>query len=109
MAEVKTVDEKSFEQEVLQADIPVFVDFWAPWCQPCKMLGPIVEALAAENQGKIEVCKVNVDENRELAMKYGIRSIPTMLFFKSGNETKRIIGTQNQSQLQNAVNEVLNN
>ncbi len=104
---VKSVNNDNFDKEVIQAGLPVLVDFWAPWCGPCKMVGPVVESLAAENDGKLAVAKINVDENKELAVKYGIRGIPTLVFFKEGAEVKRIVGAQNKNQLQNAINEVL--
>jgi thioredoxin 1 len=104
---VKNINNDSFEMDVIQAGLPVLVDFWAPWCGPCKMVGPIVESLATENEGKILVGKVNVDENKDLAVKYGIRGIPTLVFFKNGAEVKRIVGAQNKSQLQKAIDEVI--
>ncbi len=104
---VKNVTGDNFQQEVLQEKLPVLVDFWAPWCGPCKMVGPIVETLAAENEGKLAVAKVNVDENKSLAVQYGIRGIPTLVFFKEGVEVKRIVGAQNKSQLQSAIDQVL--
>lgn len=104
---VKSVTGDNFQQEVLQEKLPVLVDFWAPWCGPCKMVGPIVETLAAENEGKLAVAKINVDENKDLAVQYGIRGIPTLVFFKEGAEVKRIVGAQNKSQLQSAIDQVL--
>ncbi len=106
MAEVNTVGTSSWETEVINSEIPVLVDFWAPWCGPCKMVGPVVEVLAQENEGKIKVAKVNVDENKELATRYGIRSIPTLAFFKDGNEVKRVIGAQGKPQLQAYIDDV---
>ncbi|NLB51656.1 MAG: thioredoxin, partial [Syntrophomonadaceae bacterium] len=85
---VKNISNDNFELDVIQAGLPVLVDFWAPWCGPCKMVGPIVETLAVENEGKLLVGKVNVDENKDLAVKYGIRGIPTLVFFKDGAEVK---------------------
>jgi len=105
---VKAVTVKTFEKEVLQSELPVLVDFWAPWCGPCRMIGPVVESLAAENEGEISVVKVNVDENQDLAIKYGVRGIPTLAFFKNGSEVKRIVGAQGKDQLQQAINEVIN-
>jgi thioredoxin 1 len=107
MSSVVTLDSNNWEQEVLQADKPVLVDFWAAWCGPCKMVGPVVESLAEENAGKIAVGKVNVDENRDLAVKYGVRGIPTLAFFQDGQEVKRIVGAQGKAQLQKAIDEVI--
>jgi thioredoxin 1 len=104
---VKNISNDNFELDVIQAGLPVLVDFWAPWCGPCKMVGPIVETLAVENEGKLLVGKVNVDENKDLAVKYGIRGIPTLVFFKDGAEVKRIVGAQNKGQLQKAIDEVI--
>jgi thioredoxin 1 len=104
---VKNVTGDNFQQEVLQEKLPVLVDFWAPWCGPCKMVGPIVETLAAENEGKLAVAKVNVDENKSLAVQYGLRGIPTLVFFKEGADVKRIVGAQNKSQLQSAIDQIL--
>lgn len=104
---VKNLTGDNFEQEVIQESLPVLVDFWAPWCGPCKMVGPIVETLAAENEGKLVVAKVNVDENKSLAVQYGIRGIPTLVFFKDGAEVKRVVGAQNKSQLQTSINQIL--
>ncbi len=106
MADVKVFNIDNWTQEVLQSDMPVLVDFWAPWCGPCKMVGPVVESLAADNEGKIKVGKVNVDENQSLAAQFGIRGIPTLTIFKDGAEVKRIVGAQNKAQLQKAVDEL---
>ena len=85
-------DESNFDAEVLQSDIPVFVDFYADWCGPCKMMSPVIDKLAEEYDGKIKVGKVNVDENGDLAVKYGIMSIPNMVFFKNGEIADRVVG-----------------
>jgi len=90
--EVKEVDKTNFEQEVLQSDIPVMVDFWAPWCVPCRVIAPLVERLAEQYAGRLKVAKLNVDENHELAIRYQVMSIPTLIFFKNGQVIDRIIG-----------------
>lgn len=89
---VKNVTDANFEEVVLKSDKPVLVDFWAEWCGPCRMVGPIVDELAKEYDGKVEVTKVNVDENPEVTSKYGIRNIPTILFFKDGEVVDKTVG-----------------
>ena len=91
MAEIKITNE-NFEAEVLKSEFPVLVDFWAPWCGPCRMLAPAVAQIAAECEGKIKVGKVNVDEQPELAQRFGIMSIPTVLVFKDGKKVNQSIG-----------------
>jgi thioredoxin 1 len=86
------VTDASFDSEVLKADVPVLVDFWAEWCGPCRMLAPTVEALAREYAGKVKVAKVNVDENIATASRYGIQGIPTLLLFKSGEVREQLVG-----------------
>ncbi|MCR5289018.1 MAG: thioredoxin [Treponema sp.] len=87
-----TINEKNFEQEVLQSDKPVLIDFWATWCGPCKMMAPVVAELAEEFDGKVKVGKVDVDENEEIAQKYGIMSIPTFIVFNNGEAKATRIG-----------------
>ncbi|MGI6422707.1 MAG: thioredoxin [Syntrophomonadaceae bacterium] len=107
MSNIKDINSTNFDKEVLNSELPVLIDFWAPWCGPCRMVGPVVENLAEANQGKIRVAKINVDENQALAMQYGIRSIPTLSFFKGGEEVKRIVGAQGKAQLQKVIDEVI--
>ena len=92
MAEVKHVNDNTFETEVLKSALPVLVDFWAPWCGPCKMLGPIVEGLAGRYAGRLTVCKLNTDESPSTPGKYDIRGIPTIIIFKGGKEVERHVG-----------------
>lgn len=86
------ISSAEFEQQVLKSEIPVLVDFWAPWCSPCRAFAPILEEIAKQYEGKIKVCKVNVDENPELASQYGIMSIPTLILFKDGEVKEKSIG-----------------
>ncbi len=88
----KHITDSDFQQEVLNADQPVLVDFWADWCGPCKMIAPLVDEIAGEYDGKLKVAKMDVDENPRTAMQYGIRSIPTLMVFKSGQVMEQIIG-----------------
>ena len=90
---VVTITLENFESEVIKSDKPVLVDFWAPWCGPCRMLSPVVDEIAEENSN-IKVGKVNVDEQEELAMRFGIMSIPTLIVFKNGEVTKKTMGVQ---------------
>ena len=92
MANLQAVTDADFEAEVLKSETPVLVDFWAEWCGPCKMIGPVIDQLAGELDGQAKVGKVNVDEARELAVKYGVRSIPLLLFFKDGEVKDQIVG-----------------
>lgn len=89
---IVVLEGESFESEVLQSSLPVVVDFWAEWCGPCKMIAPVLEEVAAEYEGRVKVGKLNVDENRQTALQFGIRSIPTILFFKEGQKVDQLIG-----------------
>ncbi len=96
MSNASAVTGASFEQEVLKSDVPVVVDFWAVWCNPCKMIAPTLDAVAAEFAGRAKVLKVNVDEEQDVAQKYNIRSIPTLLFFKDGKVSDQVVGVQSK-------------
>ena len=89
----------NYAQEVENSDVPVLVDFWAPWCAPCRIVGPIVEELAKEYEGKVKVGKFNTDENPQFVSRFGIRGIPTLIFFKGGKEADRIIGAAPKNQI----------
>lgn len=98
MATVK-IDNSNFEEGVIRSTEPVVVDFWAEWCGPCKMIGPALEEISAELNGKVKIAKVNVDENPEIAARYGIRSIPTLIMFKNGEVADMRIGAQPKTAL----------
>ncbi len=98
-----TVNDANFEQEVLQADLPVLVDFWAPWCGPCKVLAPTIAELAGEYAGRLKVCKVNIDDSPSSAVRFGIRSIPTLVIFKAGREAGREIGALPKAALEEKI------
>ena len=101
---VKQTSESSFEEQVLNASVPTLVDFWAPWCGPCKMIAPILDELAPEFSGKVNFVKVNVDENPNLAAKYGIRGIPSLLMIKGGEVADVSVGGVSQEQLKEFIN-----
>ncbi|MGQ9630711.1 MAG: thioredoxin TrxA [bacterium] len=100
---IRILTDSNFDDEVLKSDRPVLVDFWAPWCGPCRMVSPIVEEIAREYDGKLKVGKLNTDENPEITTKYGIRSIPTLLFFKGGKIVETVIGAVPKGKLQKVV------
>ena len=101
------VTDDNFQQEILDADMPALVDFWAEWCMPCKMQLPTIAELAGEYAGRIRVGKLNTDDNRNVAMKYGISAIPTLLLFKGGQVVNKFVGLQQKSDLKKAFDEVL--
>ncbi len=96
---ITNVSDDSFETEVLKADAPVLVDYWAEWCGPCKMIAPVLEEIAREYGGKVKVAKLNIDENTQTPRKYGIRGIPTLMLFKNGNVEATKVGAVSKSQL----------
>jgi thioredoxin 1 len=93
------VTDDTFESEVIQSDTPVITDFWAEWCSPCKMIAPILDDIAQERQGELTVAKLDVDENPNTAMRYGVRSIPTLILFKNGQEAARLVGAMSRDRL----------
>jgi len=97
------VNDKDFKQEVLESSIPVLVDFWAEWCGPCQMVAPTVEAIAKKYQGKLKVCKVNVDEAPNTSSEYGIMSIPTLSIFKKGKVADKVVGAVSESELASKI------
>ena len=107
MTKPAEVTDANFDSEVLKADTPVLVDFWAPWCGPCRMVAPIVEELSVEYDGKVKFVKLNTDENLQTSMKYQIRSIPTLLVFKGGEPVGQIIGFRPKSDLKKRLDAVL--
>jgi len=105
MSEVLHTTDATFEQDVLRADVPVLLDFWAPWCGPCRMVAPILDELAAEFGAKVKVVKINIDENQETPAKFGVRSIPTLILFKEGKAAATQVGALPKNQLANFVNQ----
>jgi thioredoxin len=106
-ANLSTVTDDSFQKEVLEAEQPTFVDFWASWCGPCRMIGPIFEELSGEYSGKVKFAKMNVDENPKTPANYGVRGIPTLMMFKGGKMVDQVVGAVPRSQLENIVKKVL--
>jgi len=97
------VNDSNFDSQVVKSLEPVLVDFWAPWCPPCKMVGPIVEEIASEMAGTVKVCKVNVDENPATAQAYAIRAVPTLLIFKKGQVVKRLVGALPKAEIEREI------
>ncbi len=107
MSEPVELTDDNFEQEVLNSDLPVLVDFWATWCGPCRMVGPIVDELAKEYAGKLKVGKLNVDSNGKTSIKYGIMSIPSLLFFKKGQVVDQMVGAAPKNSFVEKLNRIL--
>ncbi|MCL4164912.1 UNVERIFIED_CONTAM: hypothetical protein GTU68_056473 [Idotea baltica] len=107
MSQVVEGSDANFDAEVLQSDVPVLVDFWAPWCVPCKQIAPVLDELATEYDGKIKVVKVNVDDNKEAAIKYNVRGIPNLILFKGGEIQEQMVGFSAKQELANAIDKVV--
>lgn len=107
MANITQVGDENFEAEVIRSDLPVLIDFWAPWCGPCKTIAPIIEELATEYEGRLKVAKLNVDDNPATPSRYGVRGIPNLLIIKGGSVKEQIIGAVPKARLANAIEKVL--
>jgi thioredoxin 1 len=104
---VAEISSANFDSEVVKSNVPVLVDFWAPWCGPCRMVSPVVEAISKDFEGKLKAVKVNTDENTEISAQFGITGIPTLIFFKGGQEVDRVVGFMPKERLTDKVNAVL--
>ncbi len=107
MSKPENVSDSEWDVEVLSSDTPVLVDFWAPWCGPCRMVAPVVDELAEEYDGKVKFVKLNTDDNIETASKYGIRSIPTIMVFKGGEIVEQVVGFRPKSELKKSLEKAL--
>ena len=104
---VSVIDDGSFEREVLQSDVPVVLDFWAEWCPPCRALAPTFEELAKQYEGRVRFVKLNVDENQQVPQRFGIKGIPTLVFFDGGREVERVVGASSKSALERIVDKYI--
>ncbi len=105
--EVINLGDGAFEPQVLKSDIPALVDFWAPWCGPCRAIAPVLEELASDYAGKVKICKLNIDDYPQIAGQYSVRAIPTLLLFKGGAVVEQIVGLANRQKLEAALGKVL--
>ena len=107
MAQITQVGDDNFEAEVVRSSLPVLIDFWAPWCGPCKSIAPVIEELAREYEGKLKVAKLNVDENPGTSSRYGVRGIPNLIILKGGTVKEQLVGAVPKSRLVDAIEKVL--
>ena len=107
MSSASAVTDASFKDDVLESDVPVLVDFWAPWCGPCRMVAPVVDEIAEQYEGQVKVVKLNTDENPQVASQYGIRSIPTLMIFKGGQRVDMVVGAVPKTTLANTLEKYL--
>jgi thioredoxin 1 len=107
VADVQEVSDAAFDNEVIKSDVPVLIDFWAPWCGPCKAIAPVVDELAKEYAGRLKVLKMNVDDNPQTPSKFGVRSIPNLLLFKGGQVQDQIVGAAPKARLAKSIDQVV--
>lgn len=107
MSQVAAVGDSNFAQEVLQSAVPVLVDFWAPWCAPCRMVAPLLDELSQDYEGRLKVVKCDVDQFEPLSLKYGVQKIPNLMFFKNGEPVAQLVGFTNRRELHDVAEEVL--
>jgi thioredoxin 1 len=107
MADIQQVSDSSFDGDVLKAEVPVLIDFWAPWCGPCRAIAPIVEELASEYDGRLKIVKMNVDDNPQTPAQYGVRGIPNLILFKGGEVKQQIVGAVPKAHLVKAIDDVV--